>query len=153
MDLLDEKEELGSRVNTIIMGLASLCQQCLLTGKALWDGAICRKMGEMEFKIRAWEMLRLRSCKPRQQLGRQTWMRAERGCCSKKPPELMVYSYGPIPWGKKRCSELCQLLPDEMSCSRGWEPKELAQEWHSSDASCTDIFEQIQFLNKSLPQY
>lgn len=82
MDLLDAKEKLGSRVNTIIMGLASLCQQCLVTGKALRDGAICRKMGEMEFKIRPWEMLRLRSCKPRQQLGRQTWMGAERDCCS-----------------------------------------------------------------------
>lgn len=70
-----------------------------------------------------------------------------------KPPELMVYSYNPIPCGKKRCSELCQLLQDEMSCSRGWQPKELAQGCHGSGASYTDIFEQIQFLNKSLPQY
>lgn len=82
MDLLNEKEKLRSRVNTIIMGLASLCQQCLVTGKALWDGGICRKMGEMEFKIRPWEMLRFRSSKPTQQLGRQAWMRTEADCYS-----------------------------------------------------------------------
>jgi len=51
MDLLDETEKLRSRVNTVLMGLASLCQQCLLTGK------LC----EMERFARKWEKRNLKS--------------------------------------------------------------------------------------------
>lgn len=64
------------------MGPASLCQQCLVTGKALWDRAICRKKGETEFKIKPCETLRFRSSKAAQQLGQQAWIRTGVDCCS-----------------------------------------------------------------------
>lgn len=160
MDLLDEKEKLGSRVNTIIIGLASLCQQCLVTGKALWDGAICWKIGEMEFKIRLWETLRLRSSKPTQQLGRQAWMRTEADCCSENLLSSWFMAKIP-PLGKegllwimpatKRCGELLQGLGAQGVGPRVAQFRSWAQGARTG-AGYTGIFEQVQFLNNSLQQ-
>lgn len=112
-------------------------------------------MGEMEFKIRPWEMLRFRSSKPTQQLGRQAWMRTESDCYSenllsswfmaKIPPlgergtALNYFSYC-------KMSELLEGLGTQGAGPRVAQVRSWAQGVRAG-TGYIGIFEQGQFLN------